>query len=109
MNKLFFWFLKRKLNTEKGRREIFKKLHESVSEEYREQTIVGNVYNSYIEFLMSNDVVQRMVKSNISQNIKILKAGLENSFDDAVEFIKSEYSTDIITKHRQDQIKNILK
>jgi len=87
---LFLFLLNKYSKTEKDRLEIFSKLQEKVSEEYSEQTAYGNVYNAYIEFLMSNKTLNFCVKIKDEEGLKMLKRGLDNSFDISIEYIKKE-------------------
>ena len=62
MKKLFLFLLKMYSHTEKDRIEIHKILNDQVSEQYSEQTTFGNIYNSNIESIMSNDVIRKNKK-----------------------------------------------
>lgn len=90
MKRIFFWLLKRYSTTETERLEIIKVLDEGVSNTYHEQTIYGNVYNHFIEFVMGNPFINKLVQQNDTDGLKMIKKGIENSFDKAVQFIEEE-------------------
>lgn len=90
MYKIFKYLLNKYANREEGRLLIFNTLHNKVIEEYSEQTPFGNVYNSYIEFILSNDTITRFVKNNDTNSIDIVKRGLNKEFDDGIKYIKTE-------------------
>lgn len=90
MKKLFFKLLKKYSRREKGRLDILSILADNVGYEYNEQTNFGNVYNFNIEFIMSNKLIKKLVKNNDIESLKIIKRGLNKSFDEAIEFIKKE-------------------
>ena len=87
---LFSWLLGNKAKDEKGRVEILRTIHDKVSDEYNEQTLFGNVYNANIEFIMASDFIVKLVKENDIKSLEMVKSCLEDSFADAVEFIKAE-------------------
>ena len=87
MKKLFLYLLRRYAKTESGRMEIQKELWYKVKDEYHEQTAFGNVYNMNIEVLMSNPFFERKVRLGEVEDLKMLKEGLSESFDDSIEFI----------------------
>ena len=87
MKKLFLFLLRRYAKTESGRMEICKELWYKVKDEYHEQTAFGNVYNMNIEVLMSNPFFERKVRLGEVEDLKMLKEGLSESFDDSIEFI----------------------
>ncbi len=87
MKKLFLYLLRRYAKTESGRMEIQKELWYKVKDEYNEQTAFGNVYNMNIEVLMSNPFFENKVKLGEVEDLKMLKEGLSESFDDSIEFI----------------------
>jgi len=90
MRKLLFKMLTKYAKTEKGRLEILKILNGEMCYEYNEQTEYGNVYNSNIEFVMSNKFITHLVKENDIKGLEMIKSGLDTSFDEAIEFIKKE-------------------
>ena len=90
MKKIFKYLMNLYGRNEEGRLIIFSELHNKVSDEYREQTTFGNVYNANIEFLMSNELFNRLVKENDDYGLAMLKNGINHSFDDAVTFTKNE-------------------
>ena len=90
MKWLFLLLLKKYAKDENCRLEIFNILHDKISFEYSEQTPYDNVYNANVEFLMSNDLVNKLIKKNDTSGLDMLKVGLYNSFDDAINFIVDE-------------------
>ena len=90
MKKLFLFLLEKYTKTEEDRLIVFNILHDKVSDTYSEQTTFGNVYNSNVEFIMSNDFVNSLVKKNDTKSIEMIKNGLTNSFDAAIKYIKNE-------------------
>lgn len=81
--------MKKYTKTEKDRLVVFDILNEQVCNTYSEQTTYGNIYNSYVEFLMSNKILCKMVKEN-DINLKMIKSGLDNTFDKSITYIKKE-------------------
>lgn len=90
MKKLFLFLLRKYSKSEKERMEIYKELWYQVKSEYSEQTAFGNVYNMNIEVLMANPFLQSCVHTENLERVQVLKTGLNNSFDEAVDFIKKE-------------------
>lgn len=87
MKKLFYLLLRHYANRESGRLEILEVLHEKVTEEYSEQTTFGNVYNYYIEFLMSNSFVKRCVREEDHRSLTLLRKGIDASFNAAMSYL----------------------
>jgi len=90
MKTIFIWLLKKYSKNEEGRIEIMKIMDEEVRNTYNEQNLYGNVYNYFIEFVMANPFIIKCTLENKKETLKILKQGIENSFDRAVEFIENE-------------------
>lgn len=90
MKKLFLFLLRRYSNTEKERLQIIKILNDKVSNNYREQTTFGNVYNSNIEFIMANEFINKLVKENNEEFLKMIQNGLSESYWEAIEYIENE-------------------
>ena len=90
MKKLIFWILKRYSNTEEQRWEIYKILYQKTNDNYTEQNRIGNLYNAYIEFMMSNDMVKNIVKRDKKEEIENLNMGFQETFKDSIEYIKKE-------------------
>lgn len=90
MKRLFLFLLRRYSNTEAQRMEIYKELWAKTKEEYNEQTAFGNVYNMNIEVLMSNPFFESRVMLGQDEDLKMLKQGLSDSFDESVEFVLKE-------------------
>jgi hypothetical protein len=116
MKKLFLFLLKKYSKTEEERIEIQTILHEQVCNDYTEQTGYGNVYNSYIEFLMGNPLVNKFIGEKYDVGIQILKGGLENTFKTGIEYIQNEKRfekffseenknsiSEFITKHKAEK------
>lgn len=89
MKKLFLFLLKKYSSNESGRLFIQSVLHEQVCNTYSEQTIFGNVYNSYIEFLMGNPTIVKAVKENNATYIKGFENGLKSTFEVGIDHIKN--------------------
>jgi len=87
MKRLFLFLLRRYSNTESQRMEIYRELWYKTQKEYCEQTAFGNVYNMNIEVLMANPFFKSRVKFGEDERLRMLKAGLSDSFDDSVEYI----------------------
>lgn len=90
MKMIFKYLLNRYSQTEKGRIEIMRMLDDKVSHNYNEQTLYGNVYNYFIEFVMANPFIVKCTLKNDKDSLQILKRGMEKSFDDAVSYIEKE-------------------
>ena len=90
MKRLFFWLLNHYSKNETQRIEILKILDDKVCNEYSEQTPYGNVYNHFIEFVMANPFVIQLVKENDKKALSVVKQGINNSFDEAIGYIKNE-------------------
>jgi hypothetical protein len=88
--KLFFYLLKRYSRTEKDRLKILSELDKNVHIEYNEQTEFGNVYNFYIEFILSNKFIKTLVKDRDSKNLTIIHRGLNKTFIESINFIEKE-------------------
>ena len=90
MKKIFLYLLKLYSKSESQRLEILNILNEKVQEEYTEQTAFGNVYNSNIEFIMSNQFIRQLIEENNPVYLNIIKNGLINSTEKAFKHIKTE-------------------
>lgn len=90
MKYIFYWLLKRYSHTEKQRIEILKVLDDKVSSNYSEQTMFGNVYNYFIEFVLSNSFINRCVIENDKESLKMIKSGIEKTFDETILYIIKE-------------------
>jgi len=90
MKTIFIWLLKKYANTEKGRIEIMRIMDDKVSDNYNEQTLYGNVYNYFIEFVMANPFVVKRTLQKDNESLRILKSGIEKSFDEAIGYIEKE-------------------
>jgi hypothetical protein len=90
MKKIFLFLLKKYSKNEADRMEILKHLQEGVREEYREQTGYGNIYNFFIEFAMSNDIIVDVVKKAELDNFEMIRRGLNNAYNEAAIFIEKE-------------------
>lgn len=82
--------LKKCSNSEKGRIEILRVMDDRVSNNYSEQTLYGNVYNYFIEFIMANSFVVKCTLQKDKESVAILKSGINNSFDEAISYIEKE-------------------
>ena len=90
MKRLFLFLLRKYSNTEEQRTEIYRELWYKVKEEYNEQTAFGNVYNMNTEVLMANPFFESRVLLGKDEELKMLKSGLEKSFNESVAFVLSE-------------------
>jgi hypothetical protein len=90
MKRLFFFLLRKYSNTEDQRIKIYRELWYKVKNRYSEQTAFGNVYNMNIEVLMANPFIESRVLQKDEESLRMLKSGLDNSFDLSIEFISKE-------------------
>lgn len=90
MKTIFRYLLKKYSQTEKGRIEIMRFMDDKVSDNYREQTLYGNVYNYFIEFVIANPFIVKCTFRNDKESLGMLKSGIEKAFDEAVGYINKE-------------------
>lgn len=90
MKRFFYWLLIRYSKTEKQRIKILSVLDEQVRDNYNEQTLFGNVYNYFIEFVIANPFIVKNVMLNDKETLNILKSGIYKSYDEAINYIKKE-------------------
>lgn len=90
MKQVFKYLLRKYSKTEKGRIEIMRMMDEEVIKVYNEQTLYGNVYNYFIEFVMANPFIVKCVFKNDKDSLDILKNGISSSFDKAIGYIGNE-------------------
>jgi len=90
MKKLFFYLLRKYSKSEEQRLKIHEILNKQVREEYTEQTPFGNVYNSNVEFILSNTLIRQLIEENRLEELEIIEGGLANSTKEAFKFIKNE-------------------
>ena len=88
MKRIFLWLLKKYANTEKGRIEIMHIMDDKVSDNYSEQTLYGNVYNYFIEFIIANPFVVKCTLQKDKKSLQMLKSGIDKSFDEAIKYIE---------------------
>jgi len=88
--RLFYYLLKKYSKTEKDRIKILSKLDEKLYDEYSEQTPFGNVYNYFIEFIISNKFIKQRVNMGDTDSINIIKNGILKTFNDSIGIIKNE-------------------
>ncbi len=84
------YVLRSLLSSEKGRMKLHQMLQQSVNEEYGEQTIPGNIYNNFIEFVMSNKSLRDAIKRGDLQYIDMVYSGLTSTYYEGITFIKKE-------------------
>lgn len=89
MKKIFLFLLNLYSKTEEDRLEIYKKLHEQSSENYREQTCFGNVYNANIEFVMGNEFIQKLVKENNAVYLEMMEEGMKNAVKRGIMYLQN--------------------
>jgi len=90
IRKLFFYLLKKYSKSEKDRLQILSELDKGIYYNYHEQTPFGNVYNFFIEFIMSNEFIKKRVKENDVDSLEITKRGITKAYDEAIGFIKED-------------------
>lgn len=90
MKQVFKYLLRKYSKSEKGRIEIMRMMDEEVCKVYNEQTLYGNVYNYFIEFVMANPFIVKCVFKNDVDSVKIIKGGIASSFDEAICYIEKE-------------------
>jgi hypothetical protein len=90
MKTIFTWMLKKYAKIEKGRIEIMRIMNDKVSDNYNEQNLYGNVYNYFIEFIIANPLLVKCVLQKDKDSLRILKNGIDKSFDKAVSYIEKE-------------------
>lgn len=98
MKKIFLFLLKKYSRTEEGRLIILSELEDRVSEEYSEQSTFGNVYNFFIEFIISNKTINRAVKSNDEESLTMIENNLHNAYEPGIAFIEE------ILKKKKDEL-----
>lgn len=64
--------------TENGRVEVYKRLKNK------------HIYNSYVEFLMSQDIIKEIAIKDDFVSSEIVKSGLEKSYYETLEMMKKE-------------------
>jgi hypothetical protein len=90
MRKLFYYLLKKYSNTEKDRLKILSKLDDEIHNDYYEQTNPGNIYNFFIEFIMSNYYIRTSLRKGDMKTLEMIKDGINDSFDEAIEWLKKD-------------------
>lgn len=90
MNRLFLFLLRKYSKSEEQRLKIHEILNIQVSDTYTEQNAFGNVYNSNVEFILSNTFIRKLIKENRLEELEIIECGLSNSTKEAFKFIKNE-------------------
>ena len=88
MKKLFFYLLKRYTKNESDRLKVLSILSDQVENEYYEQNKYGNVYNFFIEFILSNKFINRLVNEDDDKSIETIKSGINKSYDDSIYYIR---------------------
>lgn len=89
LKRLFFFLLKRYSTTESERVAILKVINQSVCEEYYEQTVYGNIYNYFWEFMWSLELTIVIIGSNNPENIKTIKRGMSQNFDGFIRYVNN--------------------
>ena len=90
MKWLFKKLLERYSKTESERLEIFKVLDEQVQFEYSEQSRNGNVYNLFLEFVISNNLIIDRLNVEDYESIKKIKSLINKGFDSGLTIIEEE-------------------
>ena len=87
LKKLFFFLLKKYTTTDKERIAILKVINQSVCEDFYEQTVYGNIYNYFWEFMRSLELSIVIIGPNNQENMKIVKRGMSQTFDGFIRYI----------------------
>ena len=96
--KIFLYLLKKYTKTETDRVEILKQIEVSISEEYYNQTHMGNMYNLFIEVLISNSTFKNICRYEGDDGLlDMLKVGIANSVDKSSEIVKDKLQNERIT------------
>lgn len=90
MKRLFIYLLKKYSKSEEERLEILSILNEKVQETYTEQSVYGNIYNFYIEFIISLNVIRDLVKNDNQDHLDMIKRGIDASYEESIEWIKKD-------------------
>lgn len=107
MRKLFYYLLKKYSKTEKDRLKILSKLDDEIHNDYYEQTYPGNVYNFFIEFVMSNTFIRKTLRKGDLKTLEMIKTGIDDSFDEAIEWLKKdEFIINLNTFHINEKTYN---
>ena len=85
MKRLFLFLLRKYSKTESQRMEIYQELWYKTKHEYDATTAFENMCNMNIEVLMSNPFFKSSFMLGQYEDLKNLKEGLGNSFDESVE------------------------
>ena len=89
LKKLFFFLLKKYATTDKERIAILKVINQSVCEDFYEQTVYGNIYNYFWEFLRSLELTIVTIGAYNPENIETIKRGLSQDFDGFIRYINN--------------------
>ena len=90
MKSIFMYLLKKYSKTERGRIEIIRIMDDKVSDNYSEQTLYGNVYNYFIEFIIANPFIVKCTFKKDKDSLTMLKSGIDKAFDEAITYIEKE-------------------
>lgn len=90
MEKIFRSLLRNYALTEEHRFEIYKILHEKVIKEYKDQSPIGNIFNGFVEFIMTQPTINEFVKNDDKESIELIKKELIKYFDKSIGYIKNE-------------------
>jgi len=90
--RIFLYLLKGYIEKgEYGRLFILSEVEAGMSKEYNEQTLPGNVYNAFIEFILANRYVREKVIYKDDKNLKMMKKGIADAYDAALSYIDIEH------------------
>jgi len=106
MKKLFFYLLKKYSKTEKDRLKILSILSDEIHNEYNEQTNPGNVYNFFIEFIMSNYFIRTLHRKGDTKSLRMIKTGIDHAFDESLDWLSKEKFTDLYTFNISEKVLN---
>ena len=88
MKTIFRYLLRKYSQTEKGRIEILRIMDDKVSDNYSEQTMYGNVYNYFNEFVIANQFIVKCALQKDDASLIMIKSGINKAFDEAIGYIK---------------------
>ena len=90
MRLIFNYLLRRYSKTEKDRLKILAELDNGIYYNYNEQTTFGNVYNFFIEFIISNEFIKKRVSEGDTTSIAMTKRGIAKAYDESIGYIKED-------------------
>lgn len=89
-NKIRKYLFNRMIDTEAGRMKVLGYMNENVLDYYDKQSLHGNVYNFFIEFMFANKFIVSLIEKGDEVSLEILKRGLFKTFTTGVDHIRNE-------------------